>query len=375
MIYALVLALVTNPVGLQIRVDGSGFLRLAKASQLLFASEATLVDQDGVLQTADGAVIIPRVHLPIGCYKISVTLNGEVKATTPSGVQKAGQLVLAMLPEKVAQSGLFRCSLHADLSQPGDGLAGVIQTSSLKDKPEPAIVTKTAVESQKLKIVVAKLSEVDHDHITLGDIATMVGPKELQAKAQTVDLGPTPKIGTFIRFESQFIAPRLAMVGIKPDEFSLVVPDSATAERPYQTVTEDQLTEAAMIAIREKYDVGQDLKPDSKIQEWKLPKGDLVLSTTLYSKTDRSISAVIVADVDGRRAGTQNITLVPAEEQQGVKVGDQVTIRIRSAGAIVEVTGKAKTAGWVGQRVTVLADTGSTHTAKVISSSLVEVQL
>ena len=112
-------------------------------------------------------------------------------------------------------------------------------------------------------------------------------------------------------------------------------------------------------------------------QEPVLKRGheQMLTAQKLGAKTDRSIGVLILADVDGKRVGSRSITLVPTDDQVGVKVGDQVTIRLIAAGATVEVGGKVKTAGWIGQMVSVQADTGSMHTAKVISSNLVEVRL
>jgi hypothetical protein len=374
MIAVLLLAVAANPVTVHVRVDGSGYLRFALNAQLMYGSEANLIVRDGVLATADGAVVIPRIHVPPTCFKLGVSLDGHVTGITPSGKTEIGQLVLSMLPDQAGKTGLFKSNLHGVLSNPGDGLAGVIRCAAAA---KGALTSKTDSQesAQPLKIAVRQMSEVDSDTITLGDIAVFTGDKDRRSDAQIIELGRTPNLGSSIRLSEGYVATKLKLAGFKPDDYILIVPEGATITRPSQVVTAAQMLEAALNAIRERFDVGVDLKPDTAIPDLKIPKGDLSLSAELGSRTDRSIAVLILADVDGKRVGSRSIIMIPTEDQVGVKVGDQVTIRLIAAGAVVEVNGKVKSAGWVGQKVSVLSDTGSVHTATVISSSLVEVRL
>lgn len=371
MIAALVFAVAANPLTIHIRVDGSGFLRFARNAQIAYASEATLSAQNGILVAGDGSVMIPRIHVPANCFKLSVSLDGHFTAVTPSGSSEIGQIVLAMLPDSVARPGIFSCSQHGALSNPGDGLAGVIRASS----KTAAKGASTPAGPQPLRIAVRQISEIDSDDMTLGDIATFSGDKDRRADAQMIELGRTPQLGTSIRFSEGYIATKLKLAGFKPDDYVLIVPEGATVTRPFQIVTAASMIDTAIQKIKERFDVSVNLIPDAAIPEMKVPKGDLLLSAELGAKTDRSIGVLIMADVDGKRAGSRSITLIPTDDQVGVRVGDQVTIRIIAAGATVEIGGRVKTAGWVGQTVSVQSDTGSLHTAKVISSNLVEVRL
>ncbi len=351
-------------------------MRFAKAAQFLYASEATLVAQDGVLQTSDGAVIIPRIHVPASCSRLDVSLDGTIRATGNDGTIEVSQIVLTMLPDNLGRNGMFKSTLHGAVMSPGEGMAGVIRTSTPKVKPSARPTTAPEEPAAGLmKIVVAASSEIDNDEMTLGDIATFTGPKARRADAQVIDLGRTPQLGSSIHFSEGFIVTRLRLAGFKPDDFEIVVPEGATVTRPTQTVTCDQLTEAAIAAIKERYDVGVDLKIDSKVPDMKIPRGDLFLSAQVGSKTDRSITVYVSAEVGGKRVGSRSLTLVPSDEAIGVKVGDQVTIRVCSNGATVEVPGKVKSAGWVGQSVSVHSDTGIDLTGKVISSNVVEVRI
>ena len=372
MIAALVFAVAANPVTIHVRVDGGGFLRFAKNAQILYAPEATLAVQSGVLSTSDGAVIIPRIHVPANCFKLTVSLEGRFTAVTPSGSSEIGQIVLSML-DTAGGPGLFRSSQRGALSNPGDGLAGVIRTSSKSGSSAKGEQNPAA--GQPLKIVVRQISEIDNDTMTLGDIAAFTGDKDRKTEAQMIDLGRTPQLGTAVRFSEGYIATKLKLAGFKSDDYILLVPEGATVTRPFQIITASTMLDTALQKIKERFDVSVNLIPDATVPELKVPKGDLVLSAELGAKTDRSIGVLIMVDVDGKRVGSRSITLVPTEDQVGVKIGDQVTIRFIDAGATVEITGKVKTAGWVGQTVSVQADTGSIHTAKVISSSLVEVRL
>lgn len=127
MIPALLLTLAANPVSVTIHVDGSGFLRFLRGDKRLYSSDATLVDRNGVLATADGSLLTPKINVPADCTELTVTLDGFVRATTPSGSREIGQLVLTMLPDSAKRSGLFSSNLQGRLSDPGDGLAGVIR--------------------------------------------------------------------------------------------------------------------------------------------------------------------------------------------------------------------------------------------------------
>jgi hypothetical protein len=104
--------------------------------------------------------------------------------------------------------------------------------------------------------------------------------------------------------------------------------------------------------------------------------GELSLEAGKPSKTNSGFSVLVSVSVNGKRVNSRQIQLeIEGGSSISVAAGAPVKIYLRSSGATIEISGRARTAGFVGQQITVTSSTGSVHQATVLSATEVEVKL
>ncbi len=375
MITTLISLLVTATPALNVSVEGDGFLRFAHSGTSAFSTHASLSVANGVLTNAAGDILLPQVHVPAAAKRIDIELDGTISATTDAGKTVVGHIVLAIFASGNPDG-------KPKLGNPGDGLNGVIRcsagstkqaSSGTPGKKNPA--KSTANVPTKPTITFSQKSEVDGDIVLLSDIATIEGDPSLTAKIGAADLGRSPLYGASKGITLSYVLAHLRMCGIKTDDLVISIPPNCVVGRKAQTIGSDAMVEAATKAAKEKLGIDVPLKLDSSINDVVAPTGTADISVRDIQKGQNGVTAVVWISVDGKSISSRYLTLVPAEGGIGVKSGEVVKIRLMSHGAIVEVQGKAKTAGWVGSTVTVISDTGTTHTGVVKGDGSVEVKL
>lgn len=223
-------------------------------------------------------------------------------------------------------------------------------------------------------ITIKPLSEVTNDRITLGEVAIIEGDKASVERLKQVFLGETPILGLRRLITRQSLNTRLLAAGEKPDKLTILVPDDARVVRKGQTIAGEQLVEAAKTYIRQQLGFEVELSEKEVIREIAAPVGELNIVPISYSESIPTLGVTLAIRVDGKLFITRTIKLY-ADASQGVKQGQEVKIRIRSAGAFVELTGKAKSSAILGQTVQVTTDRKTTHTGKVVAAGVVEVSL
>lgn len=377
MIQTTLILLLATTSAVHVRVDGDGFLRFARNGQLVFTNEADLMVKNHYVVATGGEVLMPQVKVPNEVTRLSVTMEGQIKAVSPNGLQDLGQIVLCLLPAGISHSGFFTASSKGRLSNPGDGLAGVIRTVNTTAEPlGMPHSAKLKSDLPKLLIEVQPKSELNREFIHLGDVAKISGPDDLKATAEEIDLGPTPVFGAQRGFSDGYLFPKILSAGLKREQFQIEIPTGAYCERAGQTVTAEAMVQSAVDAVREKYEFTGELKPFIPVPDARIPDGKVELIASVGPRSENSISVTVSVRSDRSEVATRTFSLVPADAQTAIHIGDRCTLTIISNGVTVEVSAEAKSAGWIGSNVTVQdKETLNLHTGKLIAAGKVEIRL
>lgn len=230
------------------------------------------------------------------------------------------------------------------------------------------------VEPGTAQISVAANSEVAGDKILLGEIATIEGDAKLCKQLDTLEIGDSPVFGVTRGLDRLSVETRLVQAGYKPTSVTLNMPVGAKLHRKAQTIPSDQFVQAAMSAAESKMP-GATFKCDQQSLDFSAPMGkvDLTVENCAVNRTSTTVTVAVL--VDGKRINARNVILKPDGPSQRVTAGQAVKIVLRSGGAVVEVNGKSRNGGFMGQAVTVVADTGSVLTGTVVGSDRVEVKM
>jgi hypothetical protein len=364
-----------SPPPLEVKVDGDGYLRFARAGKVVFAKTATLTVREGLLASRDGLPVAPSVPIASDARQLEIDLEGHVTVVRAAGKARAGRLVLATFPAGTTLSpdaGYLTAGLRATLGNPGEGLNGVVRTTGASSSaPAPA----PAASPGEVFVRVAVRSEVDGDLIFLRDVAQISGPDETVARLGAVDLGRAPVHGLERTLSQSYLLTRLRGAGFDPKQLRLEVPSAAIVSRSSATISAEELLAAAEAAAQAHHGVDIAFRSIRPITVMRVPPGDVDVAAEQVRKDGSNTVVVLAVTVDGRRVGTRNLTLTPQAGAASVKAGDPVTLRLVRNGLTVEVPGTARGAAFVGQAVPVETGTGTTHSGTLVAPGLVEVKL
>jgi hypothetical protein len=307
--------------------------------------------------------LTPAIRVPATAVKIEVDLSGNVIAVAGATRNECGRIVLARFESApTVDRGFLVSTNRASLGNPGEGLFGVIRTSGTS--------SASSTKSGKPLIAVQAVSEVSGDQVTLADVAQISG--DAKAAIGAIVYTTTPTIGIDTPVTAYRIQALLKKAGI---EAEVQVPNNAVIRRKAQLIQASDFISVATKAAQEK--LGAELpliSADSNVSEFKAPLGAIELKAESVTTSGTTASVVVAVIVEGRRINSRTVSLkVDATAQ--IKPGAVVRVVLRSAGVSVEVGGKARTGGVVGQKITVVTDTGSVLTGVVIGSDRIEVKL
>ncbi len=403
-------ALTLAPPALNVHVEGEGYLRFAREGRVVFAKKASLHVVAGHLEGAAGAAILPEIDVPQTGQSLDVDLEGLVYAMIEGKKFPIGQLVLAIFPKTAALTPNGDYLLASDrptLGSAGEGTNGVIRldkpvsvdASNKSDKtyktypegltahgpqpttlgPRPKALTPraaTPATSEAAEITLHPDSTVASETFTLGEVADINANPELKARLSAVNLGHAPAIGVTRGLDTAFVMAKIRTAGFKPDHLTITSPEGAHLERASQTITSAQLLEIAKTAVKDQLGFDVPLHLTSNISDTIVPIGQLTLQPGTALKSGSSISLMVDIRIDDKHVTTRNLSMAPnAGTGEGVKAGQIVKIVVRLNGAALECGGRARTAGWVGEIVTVVTDTGTVKSGVVTSGTTVEVKL
>lgn len=396
---AIAALLVTAAGGAHIRVDGDGYFRMMRDGQPVYAREADLAVISGRLGS-HGATFLPAITVSKGVSALSIDLSGHV---LESG-SEIGHLVLA-LPTSGSQpleDGFVSFTDRPRLVDPGDGTAGVIRFSgaaqptpvkahqelvkSATDKTQPphkaAPLTQSAntdSASGKLEVIVHAHSMVGEGKFGMADVAEMKGPADLLEKAQNIIIADAPALGVRRLLDEHSLSVYLMGAGLSMRKVLLVCPQGADVVRKSQTIDPSALVKAATDAVVSKFGGSIPLVMAQKIAPFPAPEGEVTYEASGPEAIGEGYYVAVTVKVAGNSIGIKSLTLVPSKDAPRAKVNDPVTVILLTGNAAVEVPGKIKTAGYVGQRVEVIVEKvgahDTTHIGTLVAPNKVEVQL
>lgn len=372
-----------------VRIEGDGFLRFAKGTDVLYARQAKLTATNQGMMTTDGAILIPRLVAPAGTTKVEVSLDGTVTASLATGHKQLGRLVIAVFDAKAGFTPVGRyvsTSVHPTLTNPGEWIAGVIRTTPLVATKQPSTAptkapgtgtTQTAAEGfakAAASVTINMNSQIDSDHVLLGDIAKIEGDPELKDKLSAVDFGKAPILGSKRGFTVTHVRANILANKIDLSNIKVFVPDGASVERKCQRVAPTDISKAVSDQIKAKYGFECSIREKTRVYESCVPVGKLTLDVSQFTTNNNDISVVVDITVDGKICNTVRATY-EMQNMPGVKRGDVVRLRLISHFASVEVSAKANSNAFLGQPVSVQTDTGTIHNGVLVSPNTVEVKL
>lgn len=363
-----------------VRVDGDGYLRLMRDGRVVYAKSATLTAlPDGRLGTTAGDPVSPSITVPAGATSLRVDLEGNVSA----GAGPIGRLVLAIFPSTSALSeknGVLLATDRPQLGNPGEGPNGVIRSDagSIVSIGSSAIKTSAPVAiSGKVRITANASAEIAGDVVRLGDIATIEAAEPLRSTLAQIDLGEAPAIGVRRVFDRVRITTRLRTAGVSPDSIELIVPTAINVTRQGQSIPQSAFIETALKTVASS---GIEYTSDDIAPEFKAPRGEVrLVSEGVTGLNTAACSVKIAVFVDGKRINSRTIKLTATVMPASIKSGESVKVRFLAGGAVIELTGVARSAGKIGDQISVEvrpegADK-SVHLARVIGAGVVEVKL
>jgi hypothetical protein len=370
MIGTLLSAIIIAPsLALSVRVDGEGYLRFVRDGRIVYASSTTLTVQSGVLG-AKGFPLTPAIRIPANAVRLNVDLAGNILVVVGTSKATCGRLVLSAFAGKLADDkGFLTSAQRATLGNPGEGTFGVIRTTPLlanSAAPEHPLAT-----SASATVSVNLLSEVQGDKVTLGEIANVSGDVHAQHSLSQISLGSTPPVGIDMPITETRVLALIKRAGLKAE---VQVPHGAVIRRKVQLIQQADFVTTATSAAQEKLGVTIPMTCTDSSTEFKAPPGQVELKAETTTSSGTHFSVVVAVFVDGKRVNSRTINL-QADTSAQIKPNTTIKILMKSSGVTVEVGGKARTGGMVGQTVTVVTDTGSVLTGVVTSAGTVEVKI
>lgn len=387
MIATLLTALTLAPAPIDVRVEGEGYLRLAREGRVVFATQARLSVTNGRISAGNGAEPLPAIRVPEGATAIMVDLEGRVRARISGTDTQVGRLVLAFFPKGTAltpENGFLTSPTRASLGNPGEGTNGVIRmnggapapaTANQAIRQNPTVRPTPAPRSVSgIEISVRAESFVERETFTLGEIAEIRADAGTQQRLAAIEMGRSPSIGISRGIDRSFVEMKLRSAGQTVRDITVSVPGGAKITRRAQVVPASQLETLAREAIKQQLGIEAPLKTTTRFPDFNAPTGELEMVVETTSKTPNGATATVAIRVNGVRLNARSISFVFDTTAAGVRAGAPVKIFARRSGATIELEGRARTTAWLGQTVTVVTTTGSTLTGTVTAADTVEVK-
>ena len=390
MISAILTAIVMAPVpSLSIKVDGDGYLRFTRGTNVLYARSAVLVSSPKGLVAADGSVLAPRVYAPAGTSSLSCSLDGEISAQVGGSSKSIGRIVLAVFSDKpsfVNFDSMLSTLSKASLQNPGEGLAGVIRPERVANKASgvsqqkapnkanTAGVAGNAFHTPAAEVSVHLDSLIEGESISLESIADINGDPSLVKTLKGIDLGRAPYFGTARVITVATIRANIAAAQVDIRSVQITVPGGAKVARKSQTVSIESINQTVSDACKKKFGIDVDLELRTRQSSVPVPVGEATVEASNLHIRDNQLAATVDITVNKKLVvslplmyGTGNIPQV--------KLGDEVKLKMISSAATVVVKGRAQGTAFLGQKVTVKTDTGALQTGILLANNTVEVRI
>jgi hypothetical protein len=208
----------------------------------------------------------------------------------------------------------------------------------------------------------------------LGEVAEIAADPRTLAALQAVEMGSVPPIGVARGIDQRQVLARIKQAGIQIEKLTVEAPTGAVVRRKSQVISRDAFEAAAIEAARPILGEHLPLEAKGPEHEFRAPMGELELVAESSTAQSGGAAVVVAVRVDGKRfnARTIRVTIGSAAE---VRANTPITIVLRSGGAVVELQGKTRTSGYVGQSVAVRTQTGADLSATLTAPDRAEVKL
>jgi hypothetical protein len=386
----------------EVRVDGPGMLRFMRDGRAVYAKRARLTVAHGLLVGPEGAATLPRIAVPSVPDALSIQPDGTVAGVFSGREARLGRLSLAIFEceRTLTPSGPFWISAGRPATgRPGEAGAGLLaparaapvraappaagSETAQAPKPPAAAPAGRTVSGGFLRpaapatpqVTVRPMTEVEQAFYTLGDVAEVLGPPPAAEALRRVVLGDTPPLGVERIIDRTRLDARIRAAGISTANVAISIPAGARVVRKGQRVTHAELVEAAIHGARAKLGPAGDFKPAGDGPDLVLPLGELRLTPEKVNASGARVSVVVAGYVDGARTRSRTVQLVRANMPVALRTGQNVKVRLRSNGVVLETSGRVVRAGQPGEPVTVQTDTGAQLTGRPDAMGVVEVEL
>ncbi|OWU64458.1 MAG: hypothetical protein CBB60_009725 [Armatimonadetes bacterium Cent15-Ar3] len=391
MISALLSAICLAPVpSLPLKVDGEGYLRFTRGSNVLYSRSEVVIASPKGLVASDGSILSPKMFAPAGTTSLTCSLDGEVMAQVGGTKQRVGRIVLAVFndnPSFINFGSMLSTLSKPTLTNPGEGASGVIRLEKVAatttsqptrvQTPKPkttGVAGNSFTSAAAAEVVVRAESLVESEVITLDSIADISGDPALVKMLKNIDLGRTPYFGTARNLSTAAIRANIAAAQIDIRTVRISVPTGARVSRKSQSITINLITQTVSDAFKKKFEFDADLELKTRQFDVPVPVGEASVEASNLQIRDGQLTATIDILVNRKLVTTLNLTYGTGNIPS-VKLGDEVKLKMISSAAVVVIKARAQGQAFLGQKVTVKTETGSIQTGILLVNNTVEVRL
>ncbi len=407
-----------NNQRLNITIAGEGYFQLNGPEGLsCYTRSAPLcVLPSGQIATTSGFLLLPNITIPQGATNLTVSATGNITVLAPGASDPCiiGEIQICTFPHPselikldadlaegspksgsptVASpgsngSGLikFNGSLHGDASEleATRTTPNTIASSTANTAPINHIIgsigkaTPNATGAQ-IQILVRQHTDMVGKNFTLGDISTVTGPVDLAAAYKKVTIGATAIAGVNRIIDQKYLALKLMGAGFRAGSYVLIVPEGADVARKTVTVSAEDIIAKAVKAAQDKTGMDIPFKSTDPVLPVVAEEGEVSIEASDATLINKNYRVVVTVRQGTTIVSTRTVTLEPPGNLGSIKIGDSVTVLMKSGSAVIEVPGKALSQGFVGQKIQVsiaaIGASTTTQTGTVIESGKVEVDL
>lgn len=336
-------------------VQGEGLIRLLDADRPVYVRDVRLVVEEGkLLRSTLGPTLDPPVLVPSGTTSLSVRADGTIVAMVAGSAREVGCLSLARFgPGQTVPV----------VGRPGSKGLGIVV-----ERAEPSKV-RTQATCSGLRIVGKLSAETRGERVLLSEIAELSGNETLLAQAAGLPVGAAPLPGGSRILTRGEVLVKLRAAGLATDGTDIQIPETIRVSRPSQEVPQAEIIEAARRALTHSAEAER-LVASVAARAVTAPVGQYLLTPGAPARSGLGWSVPVAVQVDGKTTTTVHVRFQPTTAAKPMaevtKVGAQVTVVLQNGGLSVQTTGVLRTAGAVGDTVTVYVPS----TKKTLSGAL-----
>lgn len=365
-------------------IRGAGKAKLGRLVLALFPDGTALSEKDGLLYATDR----PKLGNPgddtngvIRCELSSI----QTKNSAPDQIQRTE--TPQTIPQESAPKTIpvdpptqKAAVPKTDPSKNGGTLPAVVPDNTTP-KTQTNTPTQQAPATGKWSVIANGKAEVENDQILLGEVAQITADPTVKQAIEQIELGDSPTLGARHSIDRMRIVAKIKAAGFNVNDFDIIVPGTIEVTRKGQSITQEEFNQAAVKAILESPGLVTEYLPaDAKGPDFLAPAGKYALVVEAISGVNTPVVTAKVAVYVGiKRINSRTLKFNAKALPVAVKIGASVKVLFRAGGAVVETSGVARTAGRVGEPISVdvrLPGSDKTnHSGLLMADGSVEVKL